>query len=271
LEQVGSFDLSVYVVDDCSQDDTRAVCAQIAESDSRVRVIPMEQNRGAPYCRNVGIEAAEQTSDFIAFQDSDDVWLPGKLDRQIRELTATGGQATACRVARVGKRGVEVSPSAPGDDGLIGQSDLLRRNYVSTQALLVRAQKASELKFDVRLPRFQDWEYAIRLTSGSPMAVMPFIGVVAPVSDNSITKDATSGFVARVRILEKHHRLYQQVPATRLRLQFTAVLLSTLTELAGEERDELIRAAGIPSWMGSVAGGSWMRQPLERFGKGSRQ
>jgi glycosyltransferase involved in cell wall biosynthesis len=67
------------IVDDCSTDNTKAIVAAIA--DPRVQYIRLDSNRGAAYCRNLGIKTA--VGEFIGFLDSDDTFLPEKLSRHI--------------------------------------------------------------------------------------------------------------------------------------------------------------------------------------------
>jgi Glycosyl transferase family 2 len=69
--------VEVVVVDDGSTDDTRE---RLARYGDRVRYI-YQQNRGLSAARNTGIGAAH--GEFIALLDSDDLWLPDKLERQI--------------------------------------------------------------------------------------------------------------------------------------------------------------------------------------------
>ena len=68
------------VVDDCSTDDTDSVVANYL-SDGRIRYLKNEKNSGAAISRNYALR--EATGKWIAFLDSDDVWLPEKLETQI--------------------------------------------------------------------------------------------------------------------------------------------------------------------------------------------
>lgn len=68
------------IVDDCSTDDTDAVVSRYL-SDTRIRYLKNEQNSGAAVSRNYALREAK--GKWIAFLDSDDVWLPEKLETQI--------------------------------------------------------------------------------------------------------------------------------------------------------------------------------------------
>ena len=77
-------DLELIVVDDASTEDLRPIVAAVA--DPRVRYIRQARNGGASVARNAGLAAAK--GEYIAFQDSDDLWLPGKLKAQMAMLQA---------------------------------------------------------------------------------------------------------------------------------------------------------------------------------------
>lgn len=75
--------LECIVIDDGSTDDTPAVLAAI--DDPRLVVIRTE-NRGISAARNTALDHAR--GDYIAFQDADDRWCPGKLERQVAIMEA---------------------------------------------------------------------------------------------------------------------------------------------------------------------------------------
>lgn len=74
-------DWELLVVDDCSTDSTVAVAEAIAKDDSRIYVFSNEHNSGAACSRNRALREAK--GDWIAFLDSDDLWEPEKLERQL--------------------------------------------------------------------------------------------------------------------------------------------------------------------------------------------
>lgn len=75
-------DWEMIMVDDCSTDKSIKIAQRYAAEDSRIMVLQLEKNSGAAVARNTAIEAA--AGRFIAFLDSDDKWLPHKLETQIQ-------------------------------------------------------------------------------------------------------------------------------------------------------------------------------------------
>lgn len=69
------------ITDDCSDLNTRKLLFKLSELDSRIHVVLSGQNSGAAVARNNSISRAK--GDFIAFIDSDDIWLPTKLEEQL--------------------------------------------------------------------------------------------------------------------------------------------------------------------------------------------
>lgn len=75
------FDWELIIVDDCSTDNSVEVIQSFVEFDSRIKLIQLPQNSGAAVARNEAIKAAQGR--YIAFLDSDDLWLPDKLEKQL--------------------------------------------------------------------------------------------------------------------------------------------------------------------------------------------
>ena len=83
--------IEIIVIDDGSIDDTLKIIEHLSISDIKV----LKQNHGgANAARNLGISAAK--GEFIAFQDSDDEWLPDKLEKQITYMLEGGYEACYC-------------------------------------------------------------------------------------------------------------------------------------------------------------------------------
>lgn len=74
------------VVDDCSTDNTVAAVEEFANADARVRLLRSPRNAGPANARNLALKAAQGR--YIAFLDSDDLWLPQKLELQLDFMAA---------------------------------------------------------------------------------------------------------------------------------------------------------------------------------------
>lgn len=115
------------LIDDGSQDDSVATIERYAALDSRVTLIRLEKNSGAAVARNAGIEVAKGR--FIAFLDSDDLWLPEKLSAQVAFMESTGVALsyTGYEVMKEnGERTGEVSTAAAS----LSYRDMLRYNKI---------------------------------------------------------------------------------------------------------------------------------------------
>ena len=75
------------IVDDCSDDDTSEQILQYL-SDARIKYLCNETNKGAALTRNRALREAKGR--WVAFLDSDDLWLPEKLERQLRFMVSNG-------------------------------------------------------------------------------------------------------------------------------------------------------------------------------------
>ena len=69
------------IVDDCSQDNSKEKIVVLCENDERIKIISLDKNIGSAGTRNVAIQKAK--GKYIAFLDSDDLWEPQKLEKQL--------------------------------------------------------------------------------------------------------------------------------------------------------------------------------------------
>lgn len=87
------------LVDDCSPDGSAEIIRSYAEKDPRFKYIKLENNSGAAIARNVGLENAKGR--YIAYLDADDIWLPEKLERQIRFMEENDVQFSCCDYEKI--------------------------------------------------------------------------------------------------------------------------------------------------------------------------
>lgn len=91
------------LVDDCSEDSSAEIIKKYAAADPRIKYIRLQKNSGAGIARNKGIEVSR--GDFIAFLDSDDLWYPEKLEKQMNIMLENGYVFTFTAYDKIDEKG----------------------------------------------------------------------------------------------------------------------------------------------------------------------
>ena len=132
--------LELIVVNDRSPDDLDAAMAPYL-ADERVVYVTNEQNMGAAMSRNRAMEMAR--GKYIAFLDSDDIWLPGKLERQLAILEESGSVLCCTARALMTPEGIDDGRVLPVTE-VITYKDLLRHNSIACSSVVIRTEAARE-------------------------------------------------------------------------------------------------------------------------------
>jgi glycosyltransferase involved in cell wall biosynthesis len=158
------------VLDDGSTD---ATLAALASFGGEIQVLRREERQGVSAARNLGAAAA--TGEWLAFLDSDDLWLPDKLARQVEYLKANT-DIVICQTGETWIRnGVRVNPpeacrKVAGDIFLPS----LKRCLVSPSAVMLHRRLFEEMGgFDEELPAAEDYDLWLRITWRYPVGLVP--------------------------------------------------------------------------------------------------
>ena len=155
------------VVDDGSTDNTPRLVRRYQNHDRRIKLISLSVNRGPAHARNLALGKAR--GDFIAFIDSDDVWLPEKLQEQVAHIEGHNADIsyTAYRRRRDDERGgkIVLVPRA------VTYHTMLRRNYIACSTAMVRRSTCATINMP-NIARRQDHGYWLALLrDGSRTAI----------------------------------------------------------------------------------------------------
>jgi glycosyltransferase involved in cell wall biosynthesis len=163
-------DFELLVVDDGSSDGTAAALARFGD---RLAVLRSPSRRGVSAARNAGIAAAR--GQWLAFLDSDDLWLPDKLAKQTAYL-AQHPEILLCQTEEIWvRRGVRVNP--PDSHRKVGGNIFLKsleRCLVSPSAVMLHRRLLEEHGgFDENLPAAEDYDLWLRLGWRYEVGLLP--------------------------------------------------------------------------------------------------
>jgi glycosyltransferase involved in cell wall biosynthesis len=208
--------IEIIVVDDGSSEDIGGIVER--EDDGRIKYLRHKANQGVSAARNTGIKAA--TGRFIGFLDSDDEWLPTKVERQIEAL-AKDDRNKVCycftevfsdEVGRV----IDAHSFAKQGDilhyALIGNG--VERGWTGLCVLVIELMLPREelLRvglFNERYRSHEDWDFLIRLAARYGFACVPEILVRGHKhSRGHITNNPKDVVDTRRSMFQSHRDLY---------------------------------------------------------------
>jgi teichuronic acid biosynthesis glycosyltransferase TuaG len=130
-------DWELLIVDDCSTDNTVELIDYYATLDSRVKLIRNKKNTGAAEARNVALRKAK--GNLIAFLDSDDLWLPNKLEKQIAFMQENAYSFTFTAYQCVNEKGDKVIYNVNAKEEL-NYKKFLKNTAIGTLTVLINKQ-----------------------------------------------------------------------------------------------------------------------------------
>ena len=236
----------IIIVDDNSQDNTAEVIQGIANQGKPIQYHRHSRNLGGSAARNTGIKQAQ--GEYIAFLDSDDVWLPQKLELQLKAIAKKNCSEPIVSYTKFQKSSsVFYQPSVLPRRGkktneTIADYFWLAGGEILTSTLLVSRTLAVEHLFQVGLPKHQDLDFVLRL--GYTAAEFVFVPEVLTIWHNDARSDRVSrlsnyqlsqDWIAsyQERISDKAHKgflLKEVVPSMLLEEKNKAIAINLLKE-----------------------------------------
>jgi glycosyltransferase involved in cell wall biosynthesis len=238
--------LECIIVDDGSSDHTKDVVSQI--EDSRVRYIKLNQNRGPSVARNVGIR--ESRGDYIAFNDSDDLWLPDKLEIQMAKLEAEAeaGMIYCSYLYRKDGKEYQVPSEKCTQEELEGEifASLWDSNKIGTPTILIKKECIKSCgAFSENLHSLEDWEFVLRISRKYKISYVNKILVHTHYSPKGVNEQ----YELQVEAIWQIMNQYQQVKGNDP--QMVRLLLHKLALISEEDRIAYWEEILVPSVIAS--------------------
>lgn len=202
-------DFEIIVVDDGSIDNTEEVIKELQGQDKMFKYIKHKENRGGAAARNTGIKLS--SGHFLSFLDSDDQWLPNKLECEVRTLN----ENKDCVICSTGhtfineKTGKIISKPILKKQ-FVSQKVALRGECLTTTDFTVVKQAALTIGgFDEKLPARQDWDFWIRITSVGLGIQIPINTVnIYVMRSDQISTGLEKKLQGTIIVFEKHKNLF---------------------------------------------------------------
>jgi len=191
--------LELIVIDDGSRDNTIKIIENLSKQDSRIKLIKNEKNLGVSATRNKGITYAK--GEWIAFLDSDDIWISTKLEKQLKYADEVGAEFIFTGVAYINEnnepyKGIFEVPCK------VSYKNLLKQNVITCSSVLIKKYffKTIKMKND---KMHEDYAVWLRILKTGVYAY----GINEPLLIYRISKNSKSG--NKIKTIKMTYRVYR--------------------------------------------------------------
>ena len=140
------------LIDDCSKDETCTLIEGFTDKNSNIKLIKLANNGGVSNARNIGLAAAN--GKYIAFLDSDDIWLQEKLTKQVTYMEEQSLPMTFCAYNRIDEAGAIISRKIEVPNS-VNYRQLLSHNVIIFSTSLTLKSVIADTKF--KKVGHEDW------------------------------------------------------------------------------------------------------------------
>jgi glycosyltransferase involved in cell wall biosynthesis len=197
------------VTDDCSTDDTFEMLEKLAKNDNRIVIFKNNKNSGAAVSRNNSLSYAQ--GKFVAFIDSDDRWLPDKLEKHINFMEKSNADFSFTAYELINERGIVTGQQIDTHlQGFVTYEDMLKKKAtLGCSTVIVRANAFGVIKMPL-LRTGQDYATWLKLLKQGKKA-FPLTEVLTQyrILPNSISRN-------KIKKAKRQWQIYRKVEALTL-------------------------------------------------------
>jgi len=189
------------LVDDCSSDKSSEIINKYAEKDDRIKYIKLDINSGAAVARNTAIEASKGR--YIAFLDSDDLWKPKKLERQLNFMKDNDVAFSFTGYDIIDEYGNEMNKSVQVPYK-IDYNGLLKNTIIGCLTVVVDKEKIGNFKMPLIRTR-QDLATWLMILRRGHIAY----GINEPLANYRYVENSISS--NKIKVMKKNWYVYRKI------------------------------------------------------------
>jgi len=211
MDQTYKGDIEIIIIDDSKKSLKQKIDKYFSKTlhkDRQINYIHKAKKEGAPLARNIGIK--ESNGEYIAFLDDDDLWEPGKIEKQAVLLDKNNDVGLVICYSLDKRFGQERIAKPPE---IITHEIVLKSfNLSSSSSYLVRKTVLDELGgFDITLPSAQEYDLAIRLSKQYEVRCVPEVLMIQYETKGQISENWNRKIKGIIAIYKKHSRDYGSI------------------------------------------------------------
>ena len=153
-----------------STDKSSIIINEFEKKDNRIQAIHLDINMGGPaHPRNVGIDKSK--GEYIAFLDSDDVWLEEKLEKQLRVIEEDAADIVHTLANKINENSIKIGEFKNQRifnklKYILNPKNIIYyTNYINVNSVLMRKNTSIKFNEDINLVTMEDWKLWIELVS----------------------------------------------------------------------------------------------------------
>jgi glycosyltransferase involved in cell wall biosynthesis len=192
------------IIDDCSTDSTVEIINNKIKSDSRIKLHSITENKGTGVARNHGITTSKGS--YISFLDSDDLWKPNKLERQLDFMKENNLAFTFSFYECIDESGdsLNIRKEAPI---LTTYNKLFFCNYIGNSTAIYNATIFGKIPIN-QIRKRQDWMLWLTIVKKIKLAQpVPEVLAYYRVRKNSISSSKMELLKFNFNVYYKFHRM----------------------------------------------------------------
>ncbi len=211
--------IELILVNHASTDSSQSIIEKYAKKDNRIIMLNLDVNKGGPaYPRNEGIKVAR--GNYIAFVDSDDVWIKNKLEFQLKviiekniDIVHTGAFLIDSKSTVIGKVKNQKIRNI-FKYFLEDKHIILLDNFININSVLMKVDKNHLFKYDKNYSAVEDWDYWIdSLLQNKKSYYMPQLLMKYRIHDNAFSQRSTDKrHIKNIFLLSKKALENQNIP-----------------------------------------------------------